>query len=147
MTTLSYTILINASLETVWKSLWEPQNYSIWTQAFVEGSHYKTNAFEENSRIHLLSGKGEGMYSEIYELIPNEYLAFRHIGIVENFVELPLDEETKQWTGSMESYRLEKEGELTRVTAKVETFETYIDSMNRLFPLALQALKTLAEKN
>ena len=86
-------------------------------------------------------------YSDIVELKPNEYLAFSHIGLVENFIELPLDEETKKWSGSLESYILTEEGEGTKVTAKVETFETYIDSMNRLFPKALEALKTLAEKN
>lgn len=146
MTTLTYSILINASPKTIWKSLWEPQNYSIWTQPFVEGSHYKTNAFEEGSRIHLLSGKGEGMYSDIAELRPNEYLAFRHIGMVENYKEIPLDEETEKWSGSLESYTLEPVEGGTKVTALVETFETYVDSMNRLFPSAMEALKSLAEK-
>lgn len=145
MTTLTYSININATPQKVWAALWEPQNYAIWTQPFVEGSHYKTESFAEGSRIHLLSGKGEGMYSDIAELKTNEYLAFRHIGIVENFQELPLDEETKKWSGSLESYTLTEDGEGTTVTALVETFDTYIESMNRLFPKALEALKNLAE--
>lgn len=145
MITLEFSVTIKASPSVIWFCLWDDQHYRTWTKVFTEGSFYKTESFTEGSRIHLLDGKGGGMYSDIARLIPNQYIAFKHIGQVSDNQEMALDEESKQWSGAIESYELVPEGDFTRLIAKVETFDVYIDSMKRSFPPALEAVKNLAE--
>jgi hypothetical protein len=43
MKTLVFKINIKASPEKVWQSLWQLENYKIWTNPFCEGSYYKTD--------------------------------------------------------------------------------------------------------
>jgi uncharacterized protein YndB with AHSA1/START domain len=145
MKTLQFTISINAPAAKVWHALWDLENYKVWTKTFIEGSYYKTDSFTEGSKIHLLTPKGDGMYSILDKVLPNECLAFRHIGSLKNFEELPLDSETEQWTNAMETYTLKGNGNSTQVTVNVDTFESYIDFMNKTFPVALNELKRIAE--
>lgn len=145
MKTLQFTIKIDASPETVWKGLFEPENYTTWTSIFTKGSFYKTESFTEGSRIHLLTPEGEGMYSILDRIEENHYLAFRHLGLVSNFEEQPLDEATKSWTNSLETYRLTAVEGGTHLEVNVDTADEYMEYMNDKFPAALAALKELCE--
>lgn len=142
LTTLDYSIEINASLEKVWKSLWELENYKKWTAIFSAGSYYETSEFVKGNSIHLLTPTGDGMYSIIEELKINKILVFHHIGALENFKEMPID---PTWKNAHESYQLIEKGEKTILMVKVDTLDQYIDGMNKTFPLALKSLKDLAE--
>lgn len=145
MKTLEYTVHVQSTPERLWASLWESDNYQKWTSVFTEGSHYKTDAFAEGSKIHLLTPSGEGMYSILDKIIENKFLAFRHLGEMKNFEEQPVDEAVQGWTNAIESYEIfEKEGGVELVV-KVDTMEEYVDHMNNSFPQALQKLKQLAE--
>ena len=146
MKTLQFTIKIEASPETVWKGLFEPDNYTAWTSIFTKGSYYKTDSFSEGSRIHILSPAGDGMYSVLDRIEENSYLAFRHLGLVSNFEEQPLDEATKSWTNSLETYRLTAVEGGTHLEVNVDTAEEYMDYMKEKFPSALAELKKLSEK-
>lgn len=141
---LVFEVNIKASREKVWEKLWDKESYTLWTKPFTEGSYYE-GELKEGNRVHLLSPTGEGMYSDIEILQENELLIFKHIGMLKDKKELPLDEETKTWTGCFESYRLKQNDGSTLVIVEVDTIENYVDWMNKSFPMALQELKKISE--
>lgn len=144
MKKLEFTISIKAPKEKVWYSLWDDENYENWTTAFCEGS-YAISSWEEGSKIHFLSPSGGGMYSKISENKPFESMVFAHIGNIDNLKELPLDDETKQWTGCEERYTLTEKNEVTTLMVSVDALEQYIDFFKGTFPKALENIKAIAE--
>jgi hypothetical protein len=144
METLHFTVNINAPKEKVWTCLWQDENYRKWTSAFFEGSHAVSD-WKEGSKILFLSPSGEGMYSTIDKLVPNEFMAFKHHGIVKDGKEQPMDEETKKWSGAMETYDLKENNNQTEVTVRVDITEDHKDYFLNAFPKAMNILKELAE--
>lgn len=141
---LVYKVDIHAPKETVWEKLWGQESYRDWTSVFDSGSHYK-GELRQGERVHLLSGSGEGMYSDVVYVKENEQLIFSHIGSLENGQELPVDEDTARWSGSLENYILTAIPGGTRVRAEVDCTPEYIEHMNEKFPQALQRLKEISE--
>jgi uncharacterized protein YndB with AHSA1/START domain len=137
---------INASSETVWNKMWDKKTYTDWTTPFCAGTYF-TGELEMGNRIHFLTPKGEGMYSDLGYMIKGKLMIFSHIGMLSNFKEMPLDAETERWTGSFETYKLNEVDGVTTVTAEVDCVPEYIDYMNDKFPLALQELKKISEKH
>lgn len=146
METLEFTVQIKANPDKVWKVLWEDETYKKWTSVFCEGS-YTVSDWNEGDKIHFMSPNGEGMNSIIEKKIPNEYMAFKHIGEIKDFKEQPLDEETKKWSGAMETYRLIPNGEFTDLVAKVDAGEKFVDYFKDVFPKGLEVVKQLSEGN
>lgn len=144
MKKLVFTQHINAPKEKIWPSLWEDKNYREWTRVFQEGSHAVSD-WKLGSKVHFLAGNN-GMYSEIVDLIPNEYMSFRHIGNIKDGVEMPVEEETAVWSGSHENYRLISEPGGVRLEAELETTEDWENMFNDLFPKALAIVKDIAER-
>ncbi|RZJ52625.1 MAG: SRPBCC domain-containing protein [Flavobacterium sp.] len=144
METLEFTIRIKASAEKVWSVLWNEETYKKWTGAFCEGS-YAVSDWNEGDKIQFMSPGGEGMSSVIETKIPNEYMAFKHIGEIKDFKEVPLNDETKSWSGAMETYRLTPDDEFTDLVSQVDIIEKHIDYFKETFPKALEAVKELAE--
>lgn len=147
MKELQFTIKIEATPATVWKGLFEPENYTAWTSTFSAGSYYKTDSFTEGSRIHLLTPEGEGMYSILDRIEENHFLAFRHLGPVSGFKEQPLDAAAEAWTNALETYRLTPVENGTLLEVSVGTADEYIGYMEEKFPAALAVLKALCEKS
>jgi len=146
METLEFTVQIKTNPDKVWKVLWEDETYKKWTSVFCEGS-YTVSDWNEGDKIHFMSPNGEGMNSVIEKKIPNEYMAFKHIGEIKDFKEQPLDEETKKWSGAMETYRLIPNGEFTDLVAKVDAGEKFVDYFKDVFPKGLEVVKQLSEEN
>lgn len=144
MKTLQFETDITASPEKVWKSIWDLENYKIWTKPFGDGSYYQAETFSEGNKIHFLAPGGEGMYSIIEKLDEPNFIAIKHLGEIKNFEEQPLVDQ--QWSNAIESYELKPIDEGTKLIVNVDTVEQYVDSMNTTFPLALNELKKLAEK-
>src|SRR5688500_12945073 len=140
-----YTIDIHASPEKVWQVLWNDSSYRKWTSVFSEGSHAISD-WQEGSRISFLSADGGGMYSCIEKMIPNECMSFRHIGVVKDGVEQPLDEETKKWSGAMENYTLRDSETGTVLSVDMDITEDFADYFEEKFPLALEKVKEMAEQ-
>ncbi|WP_158605944.1 SRPBCC domain-containing protein [Taibaiella sp. KBW10] len=141
---LPFTIEINAPKEKVWEALWDKDKYTIWTNPFCEGSYYE-GEIEPDGDIRFLAPDGSGMYSSIMYLKEQEQIVFSHIGAVKDGEDLPVDEETQKWTGSLEMYTLTEKDGVTTLIAEVDIDEKHKAFMMKQFPLALQALKTLAE--
>lgn len=144
MKTLQFTTTISAPRETVWKVLWDDTTYRQWTNVFAQGS-YALSAWKEGARVHFLSPSGDGMFSEIAQLIPNEYMAFRHLGTMKGGKEQPETEETKSWAGAMETYTLKENNGQTELLVSVDTVESFEQYMRDTFPKALEKVKLLSE--
>lgn len=145
METLKFIIKIEAPREKVWTVLWGDKTYKQWTNVFCEGTYVETT-WDEGDKILFLNPNGEGMNSIIEKKIPNEFMAFKHISGLKDFKELPIDAETKEWTGAMETYRLTQENEFTILEVNVDTLEKYIDYFKTTFPNGLEVLKKLSEE-
>jgi hypothetical protein len=145
MKTLNFAINIKAPKETVWAILWADETYPRWAEVFCEGS-YAVSKWQEGDRVHFLSPSGEGMYSVIEKSVANEFLSFKHLGVLKDKTEQPLDEATKQWSGSLENYALKEVDGTTSLSVEIEVLEKYLDFFNGKFPLALENVRQLAEE-
>ncbi|MES2748715.1 MAG: SRPBCC domain-containing protein [Bacteroidota bacterium] len=142
---LVFEVKINATAESIWTLMWDKKTYTDWVKPFCEGTYF-TGEMEVGSRIHFLTPTGDGMFSDVFYLQPNKIVIFKHIGNVSDFKEQPLDAETEKWTGCFETYKLNEIDGTTTVIAEVDCIEQYINSMNKMFPVALQELKNISEK-
>ncbi|TDW46398.1 activator of Hsp90 ATPase-like protein [Flavobacterium sp. 270] len=145
METLEFTIRIKASKEKVWSVLWDDETYKKWTAVFCEGSHAVSD-WNEGDKIYFMSPNGEGMSSVIERKIPNEYMAFKHVGEVKDFKELPTDPETQKFNGAMETYRLIPDDEFITLTVQIDLIEQYMDYFKEAFPKSLEVIKELSEQ-
>lgn len=141
---LVFEVEINAAAEHIWSKMWDKKSYSEWTTPFCAGTYY-TGEIEQGSRIHFIAPSFEGMYSDVFYLIPNKLLIFKHIGNLKDLKEVPLDAESEKWTGSFESYKLNEIDGVTTVIAEIDCVADYINYMKEKFPLALQELKKISE--
>jgi uncharacterized protein YndB with AHSA1/START domain len=144
-----YRITINAPKEKVWDILWGDDSYSAWTAPFSEGSHVKTD-WKKGSKVLFLDNNNAGMASVIAENKPNEYMSFKHLGIVKDGVEDYDSEEAKKWGNGFENYTLTsvKEGTELVVDLGADTIPAeYEDYFAQTWPKALSKLKELAESN
>ena len=141
---LKFEVEIEATAATVWDKMWDKKSYTEWTTPFCAGTYF-TGEMELGSRIHFVAPSFEGMYSDVFYLIPNKLLIFKHIGMLKDLKEQPIDAETEKWTGSFETYKLNEVDGITSVTAEIDCVPEYINYMNDKFPLALQELKKIKE--
>jgi len=145
METLEFKIRIKAHPDQVWSVLWNDETYRKWAGVFYEGS-YAVSDWNEGGKIHFLGPNGGGMSSKIEKKIPNEYMAFKHLGEVKDFKELPNDEEAEKWSGAIETYRLTPDDEFTDLVVQVDVVEKHIDYFKDAFPKALEVVKKLSEE-
>jgi uncharacterized protein YndB with AHSA1/START domain len=144
MKKLEFSKTINASKERVWNALWTDEAYKQWAAAFYEGAYAVTD-WKEGSKVQFLSPGGEGMSSTIAKAIPNEFMSFRHEGVVKNNKEQPNDPESKKWKGATEKYTLRESGGVTTLKVEVDVAEEYEDQFSKAFPEALKRVKQMAE--
>lgn len=145
---MNFSIVINASKEKVWNTLWDDITYRQWTAPFAEGSSAVTD-WKEGSKILFLDGKGAGMVSKVDKSIPNEFMSIKHLGIVKDSVEDMNSEEAKQWAGSYENYTLNSVDGKTELKIEMggtEIPQEFADYFKDAWPKALNKLKELSEQ-
>lgn len=145
MHTKIYSVSIYAPDVKVWTALWEDSNYRDWTSVYCEGSYMKAD-WKKGGKVHFLAPDGQGMYSVIKELIPNEKVHFTHIGNLLNFEEQPMDDSTFTWTGARENYDLVSSGNTTLLSMTIDLTDDHLDYFEKTIPAALQRVKEIAEK-
>jgi len=141
---LVFTQEINASANEIWNTMWDKDSYPKWATIFCEGTYF-TGEMEMGNRIHFLTPKGDGMFSDVGYMIKDKLMILSHIGTLSDFKEMPLDAETERWTGSFEIYKLEEKDGKTTITAEADCVDKYVIYMEEKFPLALQEVKKLSE--
>lgn len=139
-----FSIKIKSPKEQVWKVLWDDTTYKMWTSVFSDGSHAITD-WKEGSKVLFLSADGNGMYSLVDKNIPNEFMSFKHLGVVKNGKEEPLDVETKKWSGAIESYTLNEQEGMTELIVELDMTEEHKNYFEETFPKALEKIKVLSE--
>jgi uncharacterized protein YndB with AHSA1/START domain len=141
-----FNISINAPREKVWSLLWSNDTYPEWTSVFSEGSRAETD-WKEGSKVLFLGADNQGMVSTIAAKKNNEFMSFKHLGMVKDGVEITDDEKVKSWAGATENYTLKTVNGKTELTVDMDMAEDHKDYFMQTFPKALQKLKEMAEKN
>jgi uncharacterized protein YndB with AHSA1/START domain len=145
MQKISFSTTVHATKEKVWNCLWDIHHYQTWTSVFAEGSTVQTDNWKEGSKIIFGDGKGSGMVSTIAANRPNEFMSFRHLGILKDGVEVTSEENTSSWNGSMENYTLTGDKDSSTLTVEMDTVDEYKDYFMKTWPEAMQKIKGLAE--
>lgn len=146
---MEFKVIINAPKEKVWNILWDNATYGEWTSAFASGSRAETD-WKKGSKVLFLDGNNTGMVSTIAENIPNEFMSIKHLGNVKDGVEDLDSQEARQWSGSFENYTLRTvngETELLVAMGGAKILQEFEDYFKNTWPIALEKLKALAEKN
>ncbi|NEU07191.1 SRPBCC domain-containing protein [Flavihumibacter sp. R14] len=142
-----FSVSINAPKEKVWKVLWDDSSYREWTRVFNEGSYAETDNWKEGSKVKFLSADGrDGMISEVAANRPNEFMSFRHLGVIKGGVEDTESDEVKQWGGATENYSLEEKDGIVSLKVDMDTTEEFKEYFDKTWPKALDRVKTLSEK-
>ena len=145
MEKLHFSTTINAPKEKVWKTLWEDETYRKWTSVFSPSS-YAESDWKEGSKILFLDGKGSGMISKIEANRPNEFMSFKHLGLVKDGIEDTESEEVKAMAGALENYTLKEVNGKTELLIDIDMNEEYKEMFSQMFPKALEQVKVLAEQ-
>ena len=144
MEKIEFKTSIDASPEKVWKVLWNDSDYRKWTSFFAEGSRAETD-WKKGSKVLFLDGKNEGMVSMIADNIANEFMSFKHLGIVKGGVE-DLDS-AEGWSGALENYTLKNVDGKTELTVQMDMVDEFKDMFSKMWPKALEKVKELAEES
>jgi hypothetical protein len=138
---LTFSISIKADTTVIWKALWDEHAYRDWVSVFSEGSYAITDHWKEKSKVHFLGPDNNGIYSLIVIHIPNKVMAFKHLGLVVNGKEQPIDDDTKKWSGATESYTLSEGNDSNILTVNIDVMDEHLDFMKSTFPKALEIIK------
>ena len=145
MEKISFSVTISASPEKVWTVLWQDDTYRKWTSVFSESSHAITD-WKEGSKVLFIDDKGDGMVSKIETLKPNEFMSFKHLGLVKDKIEDTESEVVKAWAGAHENYTLKNVNGATDLTMEMDINAEYKEFFSEIFPKALKIVKQLAEE-
>ena len=139
---------INAPKEKVWDTMLNDATYRQWTKSFDPNSYYE-GSWQKGSKIKFLgpaeNGKTSGMFSEIAENIPYEFVSIKHLGIIKDGVEDTTSEEAKSWSPAFENYTFKDNGGKTELLIEMDADEKYSGMFNEMWPKALKRLKELCE--
>jgi len=145
MQKINFSTSINAPKEKVWKTLWDDATYRKWTSVFSPSSYADTD-WKEGSKVLFLDGEGSGMVSKIEANRPNEFMSFKHLGIVKNNIEDTESEAVKGWAGAFENYTLKEVNGGTELLVEMDMNDEHKDMFMGIFPKALEQVKSLSEQ-
>lgn len=145
MEKMNFSIIINASKEKVWQTLWNDNNYRKWTSVFAEGSHVITDNWKEGSKVLFMDPKGNGMVSSVAANRPNEFMSFKHLGEVKDGAEDTTSDKVKGWAGALENYTLKESNGKTELLVEMDMNDDFKDYFVNTFPKALDKVKQLSE--
>lgn len=139
-----FEISINSTPEKVWNVLWDDSTYQQWTSVFSEGSHAKSD-WEKGSKVLFLDEKNTGMVSTILDKIENQFMSFKHLGVVKDGVERFDTAETQGWAGATENYTLRSIDGKTHLTVEMDITADFEDYFLKTWPSAMEKVKQLSE--
>ncbi len=144
MKKISYQIEIDCPRNQVFSIMLDKQHYREWTAEFNPTSHYE-GEWEEGNRILFLGesedGEKAGMYSQVEKLEPGKFLSIKHLGMLEK------GKDTAFENNLYEDYYLEDRNGFTLLKVELDTEDDWIDYFKNTWPIALQKLKEVCERN
>lgn len=151
MKKLQFTVHINAPASKVYDNMLgisHKSTYEQWTAKFNPTSSYEGN-WEKGSKMLFVGtdekGKKAGMVSEIFDLIPLQFVSIRHYGLVQNDIEITTGPQAEKWANGFENYSFNETEGTTSVTVDLDTADEFVDYMSEAFPNALKELKVFCE--
>ena len=152
MKKINFDITINAPAEKVWNTMLEDKTYREWTLDFNPSGSWYEGSWEKGSKIKFVgadpkTGALGGMTSEIAENRPHEFLSIKHLGLIDNGVEIFFLPFVDSWVPSYENYTFTKiDDRTTKLEVEVDTNEEYADMFSKMWPNALAKLKSMCER-
>ena len=73
-------------------------------------------------------------------------MSFKHLGEVKDGLEDRSSDKIKEWAGAMENYTLKEKDGVTKLAVDMDTADEYKDMFMKMWPNALDNVKTLSEK-
>lgn len=149
MEKLTFTTVIKAPKEKVWHTMLDDATYRQWTKPFNEGSRYE-GKWETGSEMRFIGvdENGQemgGMYSQIKEARPYEFVSIQHLGLISATGEIDTTSEAVQgWTPAFENYTFNTTEDGTEVLVEIDVADEWKDMFNDMWPKALAILKELA---
>lgn len=143
---LVFSIDIMAERTKIWQVLWNEESYRNWASVFSEGSYFNADSLKEGSKVLFLSPDLSGIYSLVETHIPNDIIQFRHVGVVLNGKEQPIDDEVKKWSGTTEIYSIIEGSDSNTLTIEIDVLDEHLDFMSNKLPEALEKIKSLCIK-
>jgi len=150
MKTLTPSIDIRAPRARIWKALTSSETFGDWCSAFNPGCFYEGD-WSEGSVMKFLgidstTGQAGGMLSGIVQHIPGEYIAARHVGVVENGVDITEGPVAELWAGAREEYRLTGGPDIFTLQVTADVADDWYEYFEKSWHAALGRLRELAEQ-
>ena len=144
MKQMHFEIEVNASKETVWKTLWQDETLRQWA-GLIDPETYMIGELQEGQEVQFISAEGYGVISLVAKLVPYEYVLFRHKADTKDEGEHTRED---QWTGGDESYLLtSKDADSTVLALTFDVPVELEEIMNASYPQALAKIKELSEQS
>lgn len=142
---IQFSIEISAPVAKVFDIMLAPETYRDWTSAFMPGSYYQ-GSWSAGEKIRFLSPSGEGMYAEIAEYRPNEFISIHHLGVIKENGEIDTTSEAvRQWSPAYENYTFTAIPGGTKLVIDQDVTEEYEAQMTESWNNGLKRLKDLCE--
>lgn len=145
MKDLNFSVIISATPEKVWESLWNDDTYRKWTAPFNPGSFMESD-WKVGGKTLFLDEERNGMLSTIKKLEPPGLVEFSHYGELHKGVEDTTSERVQSMAGAIERYELLPDDAGTLLKVVVQVPAEYEQMMTDGFTKSLQALKEIAEQ-
>lgn len=137
---LEFEILINATPEKVWETLFTQDSYKKWASAMNEGTYFEGN-WEVGSIMKFLDPQNNGMYNLVTENIRFKVLGMKHLGWI-----LKGELSPQNWEDSTLNYILEPSENGTLLKGTVNSLDEFVEFFNSKYPQNFEHIKRLAEK-
>lgn len=146
---LHFEIVINASVDVVFRKMLDADIWKEWTVGFNPASRFEGN-WEKGSKIIFLgtdqNGETGGMVSRIRENIQNKFLSIEHVAVIHEGQEITTGPEVDDWAGALENYSFTELGNQTRLSVDTDANIKFVDYFTETWPTALNSLKAICEQ-
>jgi uncharacterized protein YndB with AHSA1/START domain len=142
MKEMHFEIEINAPREKVWSTLWQDETLREWA-GLVDPGTYMVGELKQGNEVQFISGGGYGVTSLVAELVPNQFILFKHQADTQDKGSRSRDD---QWTGGNESYLLTHKDGITTLVMIFDVPPELEQVMSISYPRALKRVKELSEK-
>jgi len=127
----------------------DEETYRQWTTAFGGESTYE-GGWATGDAIRFVGadedGNSMGMIGFIDVSRPEEFVSIEYTGMVINGVDDFSSDAAKSIVGTHENYTFEEHDGVTTLSVALDAEDDWVDMFNESWPIALEQLKTIAER-